>query len=220
MLDKNCPLFNSLSEPELSTLSSVSKVRVLNKNEYLCAQNKCREHFFTIVSGSATIERIFANGHRQIVAFLFPGEMAGLYNSESFEYGVKSLAPLTVNQFQNDELIELSEKIPRLRENLKDVREKVSNMIFNQLYLLGQKKAHERVCYLLAQLLERMPDASPSLLDLPMTRLDIADHLGLTVETVSRSMTKLKQDGLIDIAGPHSVSINDLKAVQQLGGIE
>jgi len=62
--------------------------------------------------------------------------------------------------------------------------------------------------------------ANPEQLELPMTRLDIADYLGLTVETVSRSMTKLKQEGLISITSPSTVEILDLEEVEALGDIE
>lgn len=219
MLDKNCELFKSLSDSDIKTLTQLSKLKILDKHQYLCTQHNRAEFSYIIATGSAAVERIFNDGRRQILSFLFPGNLVGIYNSDLFEFGIKSLSPLTAHQFPNDKLYLLAEEMPILRENMKGIRDFVSNMMFDQIYLLGQKKAHERICYLLTQLLERMPDTRPEIVELPMTRLDIADHLGLTVETVSRSMTKLKQEGLIDITGPHSVSINDLETVKRLGDI-
>lgn len=219
MLDKNCELFKSLSDSDIKTLTQLSKLKVLDKNQYLCTQHNRAEFSYIIATGSAAVERIFNDGRRQILSFLFPGYLVGVYNSDLFEFGVKSLEPLTAHQFPNDKLNSLAEEMPILRENMLGIRDSASNMMFDQIYLLGQKKAHERICYLLTQLLERMPETTPEMVELPMTRLDIADHLGLTVETVSRSMTKLKQEKLIDITGPHSVSIIDLDTVKQLGDI-
>lgn len=218
MFDKNSVLYRSLSTKDLNLLGRHSKMKVLGKRQYLCEQNTPRDFVYTIASGCAVAERVSSSGRRQVLSFIFPGDLIGL--SEQYEFGVKSLTPLTAHQFDHQKLHELAERLPLLGENLQDIRKLVLSMMLDQLYLLGQKKALERLCYLFMHLLERLPNADVSCVELPMTRLDIADYLGLTVETVSRSITKLKNSGLIDILGPHSIAILDLDRVNQMGVID
>ncbi len=220
MFDTHCALFQGLNSSELQALSKHSKLKVLAKQQYLCTQHASADHVFNLASGTASIERISCDGRRQILAFLFPGDFVGLSNSDHLDYAVKSLTDITAHQFNVTTLYHLAEEIPTLESNLKSIQGKVLSRMLDQLYLLGQKKAHERLCFLLVHLLQRMPNAKPEHLELPMTRLDIADYLGLTVETVSRSMTKLKQEGLISITNPNALQIMELEEIQSLGDIE
>ncbi|MFK8015443.1 MAG: Crp/Fnr family transcriptional regulator [Gammaproteobacteria bacterium] len=218
MFDKNSVLYKSLSKKDLEVLGRHSKMKVLGKRQYLCEQNTPAHFVYTIASGCAVAERVSSVGRRQVLSFIFPGDLVGL--SEQYDFGVKSLTPLTAHQFDHQKLHELAETLPLLGENLHNIRKLVLSMMLDQLYLLGQKKALERLCFLFIHLLERLPDANVSCVELPMTRLDIADYLGLTVETVSRSMTKLKNTGLIDILGPHSIAIKNLDRVSEMGVID
>jgi len=86
----------------------------------------------------------------------------------------------------------------------------------DQVFALGQKKAHERVCFLLKQLSSWQPSQQAHRLELLMTRQDIADYLGLTIETVSRAFGKLKREGVIDIYSAHTVEILDRDTVEAL----
>ncbi|WP_317928555.1 Crp/Fnr family transcriptional regulator [Halioxenophilus sp. WMMB6] len=213
------PLFRDLSEAELPLLADQAKLKVLDKQQYLCMQHSPSDRVFNIASGSAVVERISNDGRRQILAFVFPGDFVGLSNSDRFEYGIKCLTGTTAYEFKRQNLFDLSEKLPTLKANIKNIRALVLSLTFDQVYLLGQKKAHERVCFLLLHLLQRLPGATQMHLELPMTRADIADYLGLTVETVSRSMSKLKKEGLITLPTPNAVRIVDLEAVQELADI-
>lgn len=86
----------------------------------------------------------------------------------------------------------------------------------DQVFALGQKKAHERLCFLLKQLCDRIPAQRDHLIELAMTRQDMADYLGLTIETVSRAFGKLKREGVIDIYSAHTVEILDRATIEEL----
>lgn len=220
MFDSHCALFQNLTASELNTLGQYAKLKVLAKQQYLCSQQSESSYVFNIATGSAVIEKIACDGRRQVLAFLFPGDYVGLSNSGHFEYGVKSLSHLTAHQFKYQTLAKLATEIPTLDSNLKVISNRVMTRVMEQLYLLSQKKAHERLCFLFLHLLERMPNANPNHLELPMARQDIADYLGLTVATVSRSMTKLKQEGLIQIHSPTLISILDIDTIQEMADTE
>ena len=220
IFQNDCPLFRDLSDIELQKLADHAKLKVLDKHQYLCMQHSPSDRVFNIASGTAVVERISNDGRRQILAFVFPGDFVGLTNSDRFEYGIKCLTGTTAYEFKRQALFNLGEELPKLKANVKSIRALVLAHTFDQVYLLGQKKAHERVCFLLLHLLQRMPGATQMHIELPMTRLDIADYLGLTVETVSRSMSKLKKEGLITTPTPNSIRILDFEAVQDLADIE
>ena len=88
-------------------------------------------------------------------------------------------------------------------------------MAHSRLVLLGRKTASERIASFLLEMVERLPEAHPHVLDLPMGRTDIADHLGLTIETVCRVLAHLRRDGIVSIERG-SITIRDDDALQQM----
>ena len=152
------------------------------------------------------VERSSPSGRRQILAFIFPGNFVGFTHNDFFEYSVQSLTPVRLAEYSRHDFIALTEDIPRLKKNIDTITSNVMLRLFDQLFALGQKKAHERVCFLLQQLKERYGGNALNF-DLVMTRQDIADHLGLTLETVSRAFTRLQKEGVIKISSAHQVEI-------------
>jgi len=217
---KEYVLFKELKSDELDKLSGISKLKVLNEKEYLFSQHSLAGHVFNIATGIALIERMSSNGDRQVLAFIFPGDFVGLTQSDYFEYGVKCITQMTAYAFKRSDFKKLTGEIQQLKKNVSDIGANVLGRALDQVFILGQKKAEERLCFLFLQLLERLPDATPQSIHLPMTRQDIADYLGLTVETVSRALAKLKKDGLISIPSPHELKIEDVERVTELGNIE
>ena len=218
--EHDCPLFKNMHEYEREKLSQHARLRVLSKQQNLFMQHSPSDRLFNIASGVGTVEKISSNGKRQILAFIFPGDFVGLSHSSHYEYGVKSISAMTAYEFKRNTLLALSEELPTLKTNIRDIRSLVLALTLEQVYLLGQLKANERVCFMLKQLLQRIPGARPDRIELPMTRVDIADYLGLTVETVSRSMSQLKRDGVISTISPNAVKILKMDAVEELADIE
>ncbi len=216
----DCLLFKNLNQDEMVTLSQNARLRVLDRQQYLCLQHSTSDRVFNIASGVASVERISNNGRRQVLAFVFPGDFVGLSNSEHYEYGIKCLEPTTAYEFKRHKLFQLSEQLPTLKANLKKIRALVLQLTFDQVYLLGQMTAYERVGFMLMHMMERIPGATQEHIELPMTRADIADYLGLTVETVSRALSKLKKEGIISTPTATSVHIHDFDALSDLADIE
>ena len=110
----------------------------------------------------------------------------------------------------------LQDEVPQLMDNVRGIGGNILAHTLDQVFALGQKKAHERVCFLLQQLSNRLPRQQRHCIDLVMTRQDIADYLGLTIETVSRAFGRLKREGLIEIHSAHTVKILDMESVSAL----
>ncbi len=215
----DCPLFRKLGREDLQHLAAMARLRVLTERQNLCLQNSPSGRLFNIASGAAMVERISSAGRRQILGFVFPGDFVGLSNSSHFEYGIKCLNDVSAYEIPRQKLYALAEKSARLKENLSSIRDLIQAMTFDQIFLLGQKRAHERLCFFLLQMLDRLPGARPEHIQLPMGRQDIADYLGLTTETVSRSLAKLKREGILSLPVSQAIVIKDMAAVRELADI-
>lgn len=213
-------LFKELGPAELEKLTELSKLKVVSEKQYLLTQYSPVTHVFNLASGTALVERISSAGRRQVLAFLFPGDFVGLTHSDHYEYGVKCLTDMTAYAFKLREFRKLADDTPQLKKNMQEIGANVLGHALDQVFILGQKKAEERLCFLFMQLLGRLPGATPDSIHLPMTRQDMADYLGLTVETVSRALAKLKSDKLIAIPSPQTLVLLQYDLVRELGDIE
>ena len=173
------------------------------------------EHVFEIVKGVLRLYKLMPDGRRAITGFLFPGEILGVSVKDRYLYSAEAVTQVRLQRYPRALLHANLAKSPGLsREVLAMACDELS-AAQDQVLLLARKSAYERIASFLLSVARRMSaDGEPVReIELPMTRLDIADYLGLTIETVSRALTKLKADGLIALPTAHKVvlrRINDL----------
>lgn len=171
---------------------------------------------YMLEEGLLMMERSSSIGRRQVMAFMQPGNFIGITHNEHYEFTVSALTPAKVRVLPIKPFIELQDEIPQLKENVRRIGGNILAHTLDQVFALGQKKAHERLCFLLKQLSDRLPQQRQHLIELAMTRQDIADYLGLTIETVSRAFAKLKREKIIDIYSAHTVEILDMDTIETL----
>jgi CRP/FNR family transcriptional regulator len=208
-------LYDGLNKRERARLSSLAKVKVIDAQGYLFHQHTPANSLYIIHEGELVVERSSSNGLRQILAFVYPGNFVGFTHNDFFEYSVHSLTDARLSEFPRSDFLALCEDIPRLKKNIDTITSNVMLRLFDQLFALGKKKSHERVCFLLQQLLEREEGVSQAF-DLVMTRQDMADYLGLTLETVSRAFSRLQKDGIIHILTAHKIEVLNCDALKEL----
>lgn len=197
----------SLGDEDLARLDSLAEHMTLDAGDVLTRQGDAAAHVFNITSGSVRVFKLLADGRRQITGFLFAGDFLGLANAEAYVFSAEAIEPVTACRFRRSEYRALIRDRPMLETALLDRATHELAMAQNQMVLLGRKTALERVSSFLLDLPARDP-ARPGPVDhirLPMTRSEIADYLGLTIETVSRVLTRLKTDGVIRL-----LSLNDI----------
>ena len=203
-------------------------VRDLQPGETLFHAGAAADHVFNIVSGTLMATRIGNDGRRQVLSFLFPDNFVGLSATDTYFFTVEAVTTSQV-ACRPRSLLERRLAADPLAERA------FLNMVFRVLensldlvYSLGQRIAVERLAVFLLYLRNRqriasgLPDEAAELdiLDLPMSRQDIADFLGLKKETVSRSFTQLDQRGLISRPDNSHARIIDLEALRNLAGIQ
>lgn len=171
---------------------------------------------FNISAGEVRIYRLLADGRRQVTGFLTPGDFLGLVSDDSYAYGAEAIGEVELCCMRLSNLERLLSDIPPVREKLLDMSRDELAAAQEQMLLLGRKTAREKILsFLLARHRHKeMPDTDV-MIDLPMSRTDIADYLGLTIETVSRTFTALREEGLIELPNPHHVVVPDLAAVEE-----
>jgi CRP/FNR family transcriptional regulator len=216
------PLANATSVAALpATLGHIFAAQIserLEVGEALFWQGDTASHVFEISSGALRTVRVLSDGRRVITGFLFAGDVVGVSLKDRYLTTVEAIAPCLVRRLARrrfDEAVEQSTTLrPQLLAQLRD--EMVAAQ--DQVMLLARKTAEERVASFLLALARRagqgcQPDA---IVALPMTRLDMADYLGLTIETVSRVMTRLTGRGIIAPVGRHAIAIRRPAALMAL----
>lgn len=219
-LPVNSYLGKSLSAEQLATLQGKAHSVELARGDYLIRQHCQAKQVYSIESGNLLVERIGLSGKRQVLSFLFPGDFLGFTHNDHFEFSVIAMSPSRVWSYSRRDLMNLAETIPGIKKNLDTIHNQVLAGALDQVFALGQKKAHERICFLFKMLLKRQPGATPDNLNLPMSRQDIADYLGLTIETVSRAFAKLKEMEIIEVDHIHHVNIIDPEQMEELASAE
>ncbi len=209
-------IYSGLSSAETEQLNQHASTRQVDPDTFLFHQHSPARHVYMVKSGVLMMERTSAAGRRQVMAFIHPGNFIGIAQNEFYEFSVCALTAATVQEIPSRKFIALQDEFPVLKENVRRIGGNILAHTLDQVFALGQKKAHERICFLLQQLRAREPVPDARFIDLVMTRQDIADYLGLTIETVSRAFSKLKREGLINIHSAHTVEILDSAAIEDM----
>ena len=173
------------------------------------------EFFFEIVTGTVRCCRLTYDGGRQIFRFADEGEMLGLSGEEVHTYSAEAVTEVVVLRHRLLSLDTAMARDQSLRKRvLQSLREELA-AVQKQMVLLGRMSADERVASFLMDVSRRSED-SDGRVHLPMTRSDIADYLGLTIETVSRKINGLKRQRVIDLPTPTNIRIIDFGRLADL----
>lgn len=169
-------------------------------------------HYFRILSGTVRLYKAVADGRRQIIDFLGAQDCFGLTGVDHHACSVEAITDVTMIRYPRQRLENAIEEKPDLGRELLRLACAELNRAQQRMLLLGRKSAEERVASFLLDLSERRSDHDhdATCLHLAMSRQDIADHLGLTIETVSRIFTRFRRAGLIGLPDRHAVTLNDI----------
>lgn len=189
----------SLADSDLVLLDALAEHVTLAAGEPLFHQGDAARHVFNVTSGCVRISRLLADGRRQITGFLFAGDFIGLSAEDERAFTVEAVRPATLCRFRRADYRALMDHRRELQTALLERAGNELSAAQAQIVTLGRKTAVERLASFLLHLAGRDPfgPQTTALVRLPMTRGDIADYLGLTLETVSRAMGRLKAMGLI-----------------------
>lgn len=199
----------SIADEDLSRLDALADRIALQPGDTLIRADDPARHVYNITSGSIRVYKLLPDGRRQITGFLFAGDFLGLATGDTYAFSAEAMEPVTACRFRKTEYRTLIQETPALETALLTRAHHELAAAQNQILLLGRKTALERVATFLLDLPTHDP-ARPNpegLVHLPMTRGEIADYLGLTIETVSRTLTRLKTQGVIRLLSLTEIQI-------------
>lgn len=184
------------------TLNLPGFVMAFDRNEEIFGEEESADFVYKVISGMVRVLRFTGDGRRQISAFVPPGEIFGLEHGPSHKSSAEAVTDCSVALIRRNQ-VERAAGDANVARTLWRVTAQDLMRLQEHMLLLGRKSAAERVAAFLVGMAGRSND--PDALELPMSRLDIADYLGLTIETVSRTMTQFERDGAIALHGSRRV---------------
>lgn len=181
--------------------------------DYVMQEGIDAEYLFIPTSGVMLIERATSSSFRHVYAFVFPGNLFGISSEFVYPYSVKALVPVSLVRIKRSHIEALMKRDAAVARLFYDIATRIISFLINNLYMLGQKNAVQRVCYFLLDF-RRMGNFSNELF-VPMTRKDIACYLGISEETVSRAFTRLRQLHLIEAKNQYFIQLLDVERLEQ-----
>lgn len=210
----------SANERDLSALFDHQPIETFEPGSAVFWEGDAAGHVFEVVSGALRIVRMLSDGRRVITGFVYAGDLLGVSLRNRYLYTAEAITRVTLRRFARNRFQEEINRSPDLRPLLFGRLCDEMAAAQDQMVLLARKSAEERVASFLLIIARRLgPDGAPARrVEIPMTRLDMADYLGLTIETVSRIMTRLFGRGVIAQSGRHAIVINDAALLESLAG--
>jgi CRP/FNR family nitrogen fixation transcriptional regulator len=184
------------------------------RDETIFDEGQPADRVYQLISGSVRTCRILRDGRRQIEGFHFPGDVFGLEGGATYRVGAQTLGATIVRAMPRATLDALAAERGDVALRLLELTTDSLRHSQDHVLMLGRRAACERVAALLLDLAERT--GAQVLLDVPMTRQDMADYLGLTIETISRTLTQFQQDGLIALPAARKVLLRDRGALEAM----
>jgi CRP/FNR family transcriptional regulator len=168
---------------------------------------------FEVVSGTLRLLRLLPDGRRQVIGFLCAGHLIGLAPEGAWVYTAEAVTDVTLCCYRRAAFERLIDTVPGFARRVLTATSHELRVAQDQMLLLGRKTASERVASFLLLMADQQESKKISV---PMGRNDIADYLGLTIETVCRTLTQLKRDGLIELPMHGRIVIRDRDALEDL----
>ncbi len=207
-----------LNDQEISRLIAILQTVSVDPHDPIIDEGEPANYLFNLTGGAVKLYKLLPDGRRQITGFLFEGDFLGIAMNEKYAYSAEAVGPVSLCRFSRRKLEALLDEFPKLEKRLLGMASNELVQAQDQILLLGRKTAQEKIVSFLLNLsgraVKRGAPASPVLL--PMRRADIADYLGLTTETVSRSITKLKSAGRVRLLQGSKIELPDVDALQEL----
>lgn len=206
----------ALAQDAFDVLEQFGAHQSVRRGEGLYAAGDDAGFCYRVVSGSIRAVGLDEDGRRQIAEFLLPGDPLGFDSLGTHHLSAEAVTDAVVVRYPRRAVDALSERHGALARRLHALALRGLRRAHERMFLLGRKTAGERVAAFLLEMAARAPGRGAGAVELPMTRADIADHLGLTTETVSRNMTQLCREGTIATT-KSGVEIRDGRALAAFG---
>jgi CRP/FNR family transcriptional regulator, anaerobic regulatory protein len=201
---------SAIGDADLARLAATATAFALKKGQVFINEGDPATDFFNVTGGTVKLFKLLPDGRQQITGFAAIGHFLGLAVSDTYAFSAEAVEDVRVCRFSRPKLRRLLDDFPRLERRLLETACNELATAQEQLLLLGRKTAVERVAsFLVAWSQQSDGCAHAQEIRLPMTRGDIADYLGLTIETVSRTFSRFRAEKRIATPALNEVVLID-----------
>lgn len=184
------------------------------RNEEIFGEGDPAEFVYRVASGTVRLYRLLSDGRRQIAGFCFAGDSFGFTAGEDYWQSAEAVTDCEIVATPRQAVFRQAEQNPSFAYYLwKKTAEQLAGAS-EHMMLLGRQTAVERVASFLLGLAQRQGETEQ--VTLPMSRQDIADYLGLTIETVSRTLTQLQEQGVVEVKTSRKIAFRQPGALRRL----
>ncbi|WP_018981794.1 fumarate/nitrate reduction transcriptional regulator Fnr [Salinimonas chungwhensis] len=214
----------ALNKTEVESLDDIiERKKPLHKNDVLIQAGDKFHALFAVRSGSFKSFISDSDGEEQIVAFHLPGDIIGFDGLRAQEHQIytKALETAMVCELPYETLDEMSVNFPKLRRQIMSFMSAEIKHDHEMMLLLNRRTAEEKLIYFIARLSARFEERGYShrQFNLSMTRNEIGNYLGLTVETISRLLTRFQKEGIIEVSGKLITILDFTRIEEKMQGI-
>lgn len=206
----------SPADEDLRALQQVGMKVRFARNETIFNDGDEATNCYKVISGAVRLCKHMADGRRQIADFLLAGDFFGFMQFGNYKFTAEAVGDVVLMCYPQRQVARLSSSMPNLRGRLLVLLSQRLLGMQDHLVMLGRQTAKERIASFLLHIGERSDAEEGLAFDLPMGRQDIADYLGLTIETVCRMLSELKRQHIIAIPSLSQVLLSDMNALQTL----
>lgn len=213
---RHAVVHSQVAEEDLAKLLTFATTVPLRSGQTLFAEGDPAKVLYTITRGAMMIYKMTSDGRRQITGFLFKGDLLGLTLAGRYAYSAEAITKCALYRYPILKVQELVRRYPAIEQRLCRITRQELVEAQEQMLLLGRKSARERVASFLLKLARQSADRghAESEIFVPMTRAMIGDYVGLTTETVSRTLAEFRRDGLLTTSNGHKVQLLDLALLE------
>ena len=199
-----------LDDQSISKLDKISKEKKIIKGQHIFFQGDDVKTYFNIKHGSIKLYKLSKDGRKQIVGFLYPGDFMGMSSDNLYTYSAEALEDTKICLFNKTVLENFFLKYPEVETKILNLVNHELSAAQDQIFLLGKFSAKERLLQFFLNISSQREKlgwvANP--IRLSMSRSDIGNYLGITIETVSRTLSDLKKNQTIRMVGTNDIYLN------------
>ena len=217
-----------LSCDELDILEEMMEHQFFEPKATIIYEEDEAKNVYNIATGILRLTKLLPDGRRLVTGFLYPGDFVGLAFHNNYSYSVEAVTEAKLCRFPRLKLEALLKEIPKLESKLLGMMSNELKEAQDRMMLLGRKSPKERLASFLLNISKRKlePSEGPAKhnlllepndsFELPMSRMDISDYLGLTIETVSRTLTSFCKDNIISTEGRKKINILNRELLEDI----
>ena len=203
----------SNSHDLIGTMDMMGAPMSFSGNSEIYGENEPADYLYKVISGTVRTYRILSDGRRQIGAFYLPGDIFGLEVGAEHHFSAEAITDAKVLVIKRSALVSLANRDGDVARQLWSFTARELQRVQDHVLLLI-KSAQQRVASFLLEMADRLANAET--VELPMSRQDIADYLGLTIETISRTLTQLETEAAIALPTSRRIVLRNRKALDRL----